>query len=113
MDVVVIGGGIIGTSTALELADSGMRVALCEKGGIGHEQSSRNWGWVRISRRDPREVPLMAEALRIWADLNRRTGRERASSAPASSSPARMRRRSTSTSAGTAISRDTRSKAAC
>jgi glycine/D-amino acid oxidase-like deaminating enzyme len=76
VDVVVIGGGIIGTSTALELADQGLRVALCEKGGIGHEQSSRNWGWVRISRRDPREVPLMAESLRIWADLNRRTGRE-------------------------------------
>ena len=76
VDVVVIGGGIIGTSTALELAESGLRVALCEKGGIGHEQSSRNWGWVRISRRDPREVPLMAESLRIWADLNRRTGRE-------------------------------------
>ena len=76
VDVVVIGGGIIGTSTALELVDSGLRVALCEKGGIGHEQSSRNWGWVRISRRDPREVPLMAESLRIWADLNRRTGRE-------------------------------------
>lgn len=76
VDVVVIGGGIVGTSTALELIDQGLRVALCEKGGIGHEQSSRNWGWVRISRRDPREVPLMAEALRIWADLNRRTGRE-------------------------------------
>ncbi|MHC2072848.1 NAD(P)/FAD-dependent oxidoreductase [Agrobacterium tumefaciens] len=76
VDVVVIGGGIIGTSTALELVDQGLRVALCEKGGIGHEQSSRNWGWVRISRRDPREVPLMAELLRIWADLNRRTGRE-------------------------------------
>ena len=55
VDVVVIGGGIIGTSTALELVDQGLRVALCEKGGIGHEQSSRNWGWVRISRRDPRE----------------------------------------------------------
>ncbi|MGV1792980.1 NAD(P)/FAD-dependent oxidoreductase [Rhizobium sp. A37_96] len=76
VDVVVIGGGIIGASTALELVERGLRVALCEKGGIGHEQSSRNWGWVRISRRDPREVPLMAESLRIWADLNRRTGRE-------------------------------------
>lgn len=76
VDVVVIGGGIIGTSTALELVDRGLRVALCEKGGIGHEQSSRNWGWVRISRRDPREVPLMAESLRIWSGLNERTGRE-------------------------------------
>ncbi|MHB2266064.1 NAD(P)/FAD-dependent oxidoreductase [Aliihoeflea sp. PC F10.4] len=76
VDVAVIGGGIIGTSTALELVERGLRVALCEKGGIGKEQSSRNWGWVRISRRDPREVPLMAEALRIWPKLNERTGRE-------------------------------------
>lgn len=74
--MVVIGGGIIGCSTALELAERGMTVALCEKGGIGHEQSSRNWGWVRITRRDPREVPLMAEALRIWPDLAKRTGRD-------------------------------------
>lgn len=75
VDVVVIGGGIIGASTALELAERGVSVALCEKGGIGHEQSSRNWGWVRISRRDPREVPLMAEALRIWQGLDERIGR--------------------------------------
>ncbi|WP_062202614.1 FAD-binding oxidoreductase [Aureimonas sp. AU12] len=75
VDVVVIGSGIIGASTALELAERGVSVALCEKGGIGHEQSSRNWGWVRISRRDPREVPLMAEALRIWQGLDERIGR--------------------------------------
>lgn len=75
VDVVVIGGGIIGASTALELAERGISVALCEKGGIGQEQSSRNWGWVRISRRDPREVPLMAEALRIWPGLEARLGR--------------------------------------
>ncbi|KQT69043.1 MULTISPECIES: NAD(P)/FAD-dependent oxidoreductase [unclassified Aureimonas] len=75
VDVVVIGGGIIGVSTALELAERGVSVALCEKGGIGHEQSSRNWGWVRISRRDPREVPLMAEALRLWQGLDERIGR--------------------------------------
>ncbi|WP_110647955.1 NAD(P)/FAD-dependent oxidoreductase [Salinicola peritrichatus] len=74
VDVVVVGGGIIGTSTALELAERGLHVALCEKGGIGHEQSSRNWGWVRISRRDPREVPLMAETLKLWENLESRTG---------------------------------------
>ncbi|MDR6756344.1 glycine/D-amino acid oxidase-like deaminating enzyme [Mycoplana sp. BE70] len=76
VDVVVIGGGIIGASTALELAERGLRVALCEKGGIGQEQSSRNWGWVRIACRDPREVPLMAESLRIWDTLDQRTGRD-------------------------------------
>lgn len=76
VDVVVIGGGIIGSSTALELQERGLKVALCEKGGIGQEQSSRNWGWVRISRRDVREIPLMVEALRIWPGLNDRTGRD-------------------------------------
>lgn len=76
VDVVVIGGGIIGASTALELAERKLRVALCEKGGIGQEQSGRNWGWVRIACRDPREVPLMAESLRLWSGLDQRTGRD-------------------------------------
>jgi glycine/D-amino acid oxidase-like deaminating enzyme len=42
VDVVVIGGGIIGVSTALYLSEKGLQVALCEKGHIGGEQSSRN-----------------------------------------------------------------------
>ena len=49
-EVVVIGGGIIGASTALELAERGVDVVLCEKGHIAGEQSSRNWGWCRNSR---------------------------------------------------------------
>lgn len=76
VDVVVIGGGIIGTSTALELAERGNSVLLCEKGQIAGEQSSRNWGWVRISRRDPREIPLMIEAIRAWEQMDRRTARK-------------------------------------
>ena len=46
-DVVVIGGGIIGVFTAYYLAQRGMSVAVVEKGRIGAEQSSRNWGWCR------------------------------------------------------------------
>ncbi|MEM9639138.1 MAG: FAD-dependent oxidoreductase, partial [Pseudomonadota bacterium] len=46
-DVVVIGGGVIGVSTALFLARAGQRVVLLEKGRIAGEQSSRNWGWIR------------------------------------------------------------------
>jgi glycine/D-amino acid oxidase-like deaminating enzyme len=44
-DVVIVGGGIIGTSAALFLAQKGIRAVLCEKGHIAGEQSSRNWGW--------------------------------------------------------------------
>jgi glycine/D-amino acid oxidase-like deaminating enzyme len=69
-DVVVIGGGIIGTSTALFLAQRGVSVALCEKGHIAGEQSSRNWGWCRKMARDPREIPLIIESLRLWERMN-------------------------------------------
>jgi glycine/D-amino acid oxidase-like deaminating enzyme len=69
-DVVIIGGGIIGTSTALFLAQKGIRVALCEKGHIAGEQSSRNWGWCRKMGRDPRELPLIIESLRLWQGMN-------------------------------------------
>ena len=60
-DVVVIGGGIIGVSAALYLARQGVSVVLCEKGLLAGEQSSRNWGWVRKTGRDLREVPLIIE----------------------------------------------------
>ena len=69
-DVVIIGGGIIGTSAALYLAQKGLKVVLCEKGHIAGEQSSRNWGWVRKARRDPREIPLIVESLRLWEGMN-------------------------------------------
>jgi glycine/D-amino acid oxidase-like deaminating enzyme len=36
--VVVVGGGIIGTSTAFFLARKGIPVVLCEKGHIAGEQ---------------------------------------------------------------------------
>lgn len=70
--VVVVGGGIIGTSTALALAEKGIDVVLCEKGEIGAEQSSRNWGWCRTQGRDPREIQLSLEANRMWRGLNDR-----------------------------------------
>ena len=74
--VVVIGGGIIGVATALELAERGVPTVLCEKGVIGGEQSSRNWGWCRQMGRDSREVPLAMESLRLWRRMNERVGAE-------------------------------------
>ena len=73
-DVVVIGGGVIGVMTAWFLADRGLRVTLCEKGRIAGEQSSRNWGWVRQQGRDPAELPIMIEAMRIWKSLSQEFG---------------------------------------
>jgi glycine/D-amino acid oxidase-like deaminating enzyme len=75
-DAVVIGGGIVGVSTAYFLAKRGLSVALLEKGYIGGEQSSRNWGWCRQQNRDVRELPLSALALRLWDELTRDIGRD-------------------------------------
>ena len=74
--IVVVGGGIIGTSATLFLARAGMRVVLCEKGEIGAEQSGRNWGWCRQTGRDPAELPLMAESLRLWRNKSALSGAE-------------------------------------
>ncbi len=74
--VVIVGGGIIGVCTAFFLAQKGIPVVLCEKGHIAGEQSSRNWGWCRKMGRDPREIPLAIEALRLWAEMNTLTGAE-------------------------------------
>jgi glycine/D-amino acid oxidase-like deaminating enzyme len=73
-DVVVIGGGVIGVMTAWFLAERGLRVTLCEKGRIAGEQSGRNWGWVRQQGRDPAELPIMIEAMRIWESLAQEFG---------------------------------------
>jgi glycine/D-amino acid oxidase-like deaminating enzyme len=66
VDIVIIGGGVIGVSTAWFLAQSGLQVLLCEKGRIAGEQSSRNWGWVRQQGRDLAELPIMMESMKIW-----------------------------------------------
>ena len=73
-EVVIVGGGIIGVSAALALAQRGVSVVLCEKGRVAGEQSSRNWGWVRKAGRDPREIPLALASLRLWERMNETVG---------------------------------------
>lgn len=68
-DCVVIGAGIAGVSSAYWLARAGLKVVLLEKGRIGAEQSSRNWGWCRQQNRDARELPLSTKSLALWEDM--------------------------------------------
>lgn len=73
-DVIIVGGGIVGSATAYYLAKGGAKVVLLEKGEIACEQSSRNWGFVRQQGRDPFEVPLAIESTRIWQGLEAELG---------------------------------------
>lgn len=74
VDVVIVGGGIVGVLTALELAEAGVSVGLCEKGVIAGEQSCRNWGWVRQMGREEAELPLAIAALNLWRGMDARIG---------------------------------------
>jgi glycine/D-amino acid oxidase-like deaminating enzyme len=75
-DVVVIGGGVVGTFAAYYLARRGLAVALVEKGLVGAEQSSRNWGWCRQQNRDARELPISTKSLALWDTLAAEVGED-------------------------------------
>lgn len=75
-DAVVIGGGIVGVFAAYYLARRGMKVVLVEKGRIGAEQSSRNWGWCRQQNRDARELPMATRSLDLWERFAAETGED-------------------------------------
>ncbi|GAB3456288.1 NAD(P)/FAD-dependent oxidoreductase [Insolitispirillum peregrinum] len=73
-DAVVIGAGIVGVFTAYYLAKRGLKVALVEKGLVGAEQSSRNWGWCRQQNRDARELPISTKSLELWERFQAESG---------------------------------------
>lgn len=74
VDVVVIGGGVIGIMSALYLNRLGLRTFVIEKGRVAGEQSSRNWGWIRQLGRDEAELPVMMEASKLWQQIDDETG---------------------------------------
>lgn len=72
VDIVIVGGGIVGASCAYFLAERGAEVLLLEAGRIGREASGVNAGGVRQQARALPEMPLALASVRLWADLERR-----------------------------------------
>ncbi len=75
-DVVIVGGGIAGCATAYFLAREGLRVTLLDKGEVGYEQSTRNWGWVHQQVRYPHLIPLGMRSVAVWQGLEAVLGAE-------------------------------------
>ena len=65
-DVIVIGGGLHGSSAALHLARRGARVTVIEKDHVGRHASGVNAGGVRRLGRHLAEVPLAVAAMELW-----------------------------------------------
>lgn len=65
-DVIIIGGGIHGCSTALHCALRGMSVILLEKDHAGRHASGVNAGGVRQLARHVAEIPLSNVSMALW-----------------------------------------------
>jgi D-hydroxyproline dehydrogenase subunit beta len=68
-DVVVVGGGIVGTAAAAQLAGAGARVVLIERDGLASGASGANSGVVQHPF-DPALVPLYHETVAMYRELS-------------------------------------------
>ncbi len=78
-DVIVVGGGGMGSAAAWQLARRGQRVLVLERYDIPHAHGSSH-GISRIIRlpyyENPAYVPLLRRAYELWRDAEAASGRE-------------------------------------
>jgi sarcosine oxidase, subunit beta len=76
-EVLVIGGGVIGTSIAFHLAEAGVRdVVLLERGELGQGSTSKAAGGVRAQFADRINIELGARSLEAFARFPERPGQQ-------------------------------------
>lgn len=75
-DVIVIGGGINGVSTAFQLAKRGASVTLLEKNFIGGGPSGLSSAIVRQHYSNPVTARMAFESLHTWQNFSERVGGE-------------------------------------
>lgn len=65
-DVIIVGGGLMGTSTAFFLRQRGHKVTLLERGLVGQQASGTNFGNLRRQGRSLPELQMAQRANDIW-----------------------------------------------
>jgi sarcosine oxidase len=76
LDLIVIGGGVMGLFTAHQATTQGRRVAVLERGRVG-DPATASFGRTRSYRRDyldPAYARLADEAIRLWTAFEAETG---------------------------------------
>lgn len=68
-DVIIVGGGLMGSSTALQLALRGLKCLVLDRESPGRHASGVNAGGLRRLNRHPAEIPLSVAAARIWQNI--------------------------------------------
>ena len=76
MDVIVIGGGLMGSATAFFLAQRGIAVRLIERGAIGAGATVASFGNVRRTGRFLPQMPLAHRSLALWNRAEALLGRD-------------------------------------
>lgn len=72
-DVVIVGGGVMGTSIAFHLAEAGVRnIVLIERAELGRGSSAKPLGGVRATFSDPANIILGQRSLRSFENFNDR-----------------------------------------
>jgi sarcosine oxidase subunit beta len=74
--VVIVGGGVIGTSAAFHLAEAGADVVLIERGQLGSGSTSRAAGGVRTQFSDVLNIEIAKRSMAAFRDFGRRPGWE-------------------------------------
>ncbi|MBT4837765.1 MAG: FAD-binding oxidoreductase [Methylococcales bacterium] len=66
---MIIGAGLMGCSTALQLAKRGIKCHVLEKDNPGRHASGVNAGGLRQLNRAVAEIPLTVEASKMWKNI--------------------------------------------
>lgn len=75
-DVIVVGGGVAGLSTAMQLASRGARVRVLERGQLGSGSTGRAAGLLGQLRGQPEHTRMLIDGVRIVRELEDRAGVE-------------------------------------
>jgi len=76
MDVIVLGGGLMGTASAYFLARRGARVTLIDRNRIGTGATVASFGNIRRTGRHLSQLPLAHRSLRLWGEAEEMLGRD-------------------------------------